>query len=99
MRQRAYGEKPGMIDLADDEDLDAVQPAHRNINLNASNLVGFVFDQVFGLGEAQAGDLDRAELRQQERAVALDVEMEGLIDAAPHQDVELVARTNHVFVA
>ena len=99
VRQRADSVGAGLLDFADDEDLDGLELAHRNVNFDAGDLAGVILDEFFGLREIQTRDLQRTNFRDTHTAVAADGEIDVVVDSSPHQHLELVAGADHVIVA
>src|SRR5579862_7302597 len=98
MRQRANRIEPGLLHLTDHEYLDGADLTHRHTDFDAGDLAHAAFDEFLGLAEGQTPDLDRTDLLNHHRAVAIDLELDGLIDPSPDVHVELVIGADDVIV-
>ena len=96
VRQRTDRKESGLLNLANHEHLNGADRTHRHVHLHAGDLFGTALDKLLRLLESQARHFHRSDLRNQYTAVALDLQMRGAVDAAPHQQIESVARTQYV---
>ncbi len=88
-----------MRNLADDEDLDGADLAHRDADFNAGDLAHPAFDELLGLSESQTADLDRSDILHHHGAVAINLEFDGLIDPAPVVDIQFIVGSDNIIVA
>ena len=96
-RQPAHRVGARLLRLAQHEDLDRAQRAHRDARAHADHLLAdAVLEQCARSLEAQAGDGDRAELREVHDPVAADDERIAPAAFADELHLEGVARTDDV---
>src|SRR5208282_278101 len=98
MRERADGVESRLRHLSDHEDLDRAYLPHRYIDLKAGDLRAAMLDQPLGLAERKPRHLNRSDLGHQDRSVALDLQRESLVYAAPEQHVDRVAGAENIIV-
>ena len=95
--QAAHRVGAGLARLAEDEHLHRAQGAHRHARLHADHLLGdLLLDQRARILEAHARHAERADLRQRQLAVAIDLQREAAVLRAHEVDAQAVARAQQV---
>src|SRR5208282_3132129 len=99
VRERANSIESGLRNLPDHEHLDGADLTHGNADFDPGDLTHAAFNELLRLPESRSTHLKRPNLLNHYRTVAIDFELDGLIDPAPDVNVQLVVRPHNVVVA